>query len=265
MINYIGGKSSLSSWIISNFPENYTKMTYAEPFGGGGWVLYKKQPGNLEVYNDLNKDLVNLFTVIRDNYEVFAHKAEWSLHSREMFNRALEALQGTAHEDMTERAISYAMKRVQSFPDAKSWGYSIAGEKPYSGKWAPFLKKLEFINARLKKVQIECLDFDRLIKKYDTPNTLFYCDPPYVDAEKYYNNAMVDFRRDDHTRLKDILSGIKGKFILSYYDHEHVRELYAGYRVLEKDTSKSSAGTVGKLRDIGYKKPRVTELLIMNY
>jgi DNA adenine methylase len=264
MINYIGGKSSLSSWIISNFPQNYTGMTYAEPFGGGGWVLYKKQPGNLEVYNDLNADLVNLFTIIRDNYEVFAHKAEWSLHSREMFNRALESLQGTAHEDMAERALQYAIKRVQAFAggNSKSWGYAVSGEKPSSGKWLPFLKKLEMLNARLKRVQIECLDYEKLIRKYDTANTLFYCDPPYVDAEQYYE---VAFSREDHTRLKDVLTGIKGKFILSYYDHEHVRELYAGCRILEKGSVKHSAGTVGKLRGAGYQKPKVTELLIMNY
>ena len=60
MLSYIGGKSFLSRWIISNFPENYQSMTYCEPFGGGGWVLFKKDESSVEIYNDLNSDLVNL-------------------------------------------------------------------------------------------------------------------------------------------------------------------------------------------------------------
>lgn len=86
----MGGKSALSRWIIDNFPEDFEKRTYVEVFGGGGWVLFKKEPSYVEVYNDLNSHLVNLFKTIRDNYPEFEHKAEWSLHSREMYNEARE-------------------------------------------------------------------------------------------------------------------------------------------------------------------------------
>lgn len=85
MIPYIGGKSYLANWIISQFPKGYEQLSYCEVFGGGGWVLFKKETSNIETYNDLNKNLVNLFRIIRDNYKAFEHRAEWSLHSREMY------------------------------------------------------------------------------------------------------------------------------------------------------------------------------------
>jgi DNA adenine methylase len=265
MISYIGGKSHLAPWIISNFPDEFEKKPYCEVFGGGGWVLFKKPPSYVETYNDLNRDLVNLFTVIRDHFEEFQHKAEWTLHSREMHAQAIRELKETDFPDNVQRAVSYAIKRVQNFSsgNSDSWGYAVKGKR-CSGLWTPFLKKLPLINARLKNVQIECLDFERLIKKYDSPDTLFYVDPPYYDAEFYYNQPGVEFKRADHERLKGVLSSIQGKFSLSYYEHPVIRELYAGYTVLKKDSVKHSCGSVGSKRT-GFKKPKCTELLIMNY
>jgi DNA adenine methylase len=151
MIPYIGGKSYLSSWIISNFPENYKEQTYCEVFGGGGWVLFKKDPSYVEIYNDLNSHLVNLFRVIRDNYEEFNHRAQWSLHSRELYIEAREKLKDDKFMSELEKAMYYSIEQVQSFSGRGGWGYVITAKKVVSGKWLPFLKRLELINARLKK------------------------------------------------------------------------------------------------------------------
>lgn len=105
MLPYIGGKSYLAGWIISNFPKDYQKLSYCEVFGGGGWVLFKKEQSHLETYNDLNKNLVNLFRVIRDNYPQFEHKAQWSLHSREMYQEARIKLRDDKFLDEVEKAI----------------------------------------------------------------------------------------------------------------------------------------------------------------
>lgn len=265
MIPYIGGKSYLASWIISNFPRNYQSMSYCEVFGGGGWLLFKKEPSFLEIYNELNSDLVNLFRVIRDNYEQFEHRAQWSLHSREMYKEAIERLQENEFESDIERAAHYAILRTQTFSggNSKSWGYQVTARKATSGKWLPFLKRMEQINARLKKVQIECLDFEKVIKKYDDKNTLFYLDPPYVDAEHYYKTDEVDFKKEDHERLNETLSQIEGKFVVSYYDHPLVKKLYKGHRIIKKDSVKHSCGVTRGRKDI--LKPRSVELLIMNY
>lgn len=261
MIPYIGGKSFLANWIISSFPDDYQKMTYCEVFGGGGWVLFRKDPSFVEIYNDLNKDLVNLFRTIRDNYPEFSHKAQWTLHSREMYQEAKEKLQSSEDLSDVERAMHYSTHQIQSFAGTgNSWGYAIRAHAATSGQWLPFLKRLELINARLKRVQIECLDFAKVIAKYDTPDTLFYLDPPYVTAEKYYD---VPFTMEDHKRLSEILKGIKGKFVLSYYDHEFVRSAYSGCNILIKEVSKPSYGMTcqSKTRE----RPKGREVLIMNY
>ena len=112
MIPYIGGKCALANWIISNFPNDYQQKTYCEVFGGGGWVLFKKDESFLEVYNDLNKNLVNLFKIIRDDYQNFEHKCQWSLHSREMYTEARNKLKDDKFLNDIERALHYAITKV---------------------------------------------------------------------------------------------------------------------------------------------------------
>ena len=85
------------------------------------------------------------------------------------------------------------------------------------------------ISQRLRNVVVENKDFENLIKVYDRPNALFYCDPPYHTTEKYYD---VQFTEDDHLRLKNALNHIKGKFVLSYNDDEFIRELYKDYTII---------------------------------
>lgn len=264
MIPYIGGKYRLTNWIISNFPENYQKMSYCEVFGGAGWVLLKKDQSNLEIYNELNSVLTNLFRVVRDNYHEFKFKANWSLHSRNMFLEACERLKNDNYLGEVDEALYYAIKQAQSFSGTgNSWGYIKDGTKKRSSMWLPFLNRLEDVNARLQPVQIENLDFEDAIKKYDSENTLFYLDPPYVETEHYYKNSMVNFTLKDHERLADILKQIKGKFILSYYDHLIVKKLYNGFRIEVKQSVKSSYGVTKDSKN--KTRPRSTELLIMNY
>ena len=122
MIPYIGGKSYLASWIIENFPKDFQQKVYCEVFGGGGWVLFKKDESYLEIYNDLNKNLVNLFKVIRDEYPEFSYKAEWSLHSRDMYMEARQRIKDDKFLNDLERALHYAIDRVQSFSGQGGWG-----------------------------------------------------------------------------------------------------------------------------------------------
>jgi DNA adenine methylase len=262
MIPYIGGKSALASWIINNFPSNYSKLSYCEVFGGGGWILFKKEPSFLETYNDMNKNLIALFKTIRDDFEQFHHKAQWSLHSREMYEEARIKLKEDKFIDDVERALNYAITKCQGFSSQNSFGYSVTAEKIYSGKWLPFIKRLEIINSRLKKVQIEQLDFEKCIEKYDGKNTLFYLDPPYIDAEFYYNVSGVNFLTADHKRLASVLKRIKGKFVVSYYEHPLARELYKKYRIITKDSVKHCCGVTKTYQK---SKPKAVELLIMNY
>ena len=118
-------------------------------------------------------------------------------------------------------------------------------------------RAVEFLSVaseRLKNVVVENLDFQHLIKTYDRPDTLFYLDPPYYEAEKYYPDR---FQSEDHKRLKETLDNIKGKALLSYNDCESIRELYKDYNIMQVDRADNLATKNGGRK---YK-----ELIIKNY
>jgi DNA adenine methylase len=256
MIPYIGGKSRLARWIISQFPENYTRMTYVEPFGGAGWVLFKKEKSLVEVYNDKDEMLVNLFIVLRDHFQEFRRRAHRTLYSRRIFTLAVEQIRNNYFKDNIDKAVAFAVSVVQSFSGTRhSWSYGIS-KKSRSENWLAFLRRLNEIRYRLSTVQIECLDFRKVIEKYDTPNTLFYLDPPYVGKESYYQGG---FTEKDHIELAELLKNIKGKFLLSYYPCELVEELYKDFNWETKEVSKFSSYAKERSR------PRGTELLIRNF
>ncbi len=107
------------------------------------------------------------------------------------------------------------------------------------------------------------MDFEKIIEKYDSKSTLFYLDPPYIGGEHYYKTTAVNFRQEDHARLAHKLKKIKGKFILSYYDHESVKASYKGFKTVTKDVPKYSVGNFK--HGIKQHKPIGHEILIMNY
>lgn len=258
MIPYMGGKSTIAQWIIDHFPVDYVNSLYVEVFGGAGWVLFKKQPSVNDVYNDAFHNIVNLFKVIRDRYPQFRHKVKWTLHSRRMFNDARLIL-GQKNVKDVDRALAYLIVKLQSFSATEtSYGYGL--EAKNRNKWAGTMARIEQIRERLQKVNIESLDFEKLIDKYDTERTVFYLDPPYIDKEHYYH---VPFTLSDHERLAAALKCIKGRFLLSYYPHHHVARLYRNFNVISRDSIKSSCGVtrLSKTRT----RPKSTELLIMNY
>lgn len=112
---------------------------------------------------------------------------------------------------------------------------------------------LEIASNRLKKVVIENVDFAQLLKTYDRDDALFYLDPPYYNAENYYQG----FKKEDHQRLKESVSQIKGKFLLSYNDCENIREMYKEYKIIEVERQDNITTKRGSRR---YK-----ELIIKNY
>jgi DNA adenine methylase len=234
-------------------------MTYVEPFGGAGWVLFRKKPSKIEVYNDKDELLVNLFIILRDHFHEFRKRAYLTFHSRKIYNTAKEQLREGYYKDNIDKALAFAVSVVQAFAGKGGWGYTIS---PKNGgvRWLSFLRRLYAIRERLSNVYIECLDFRKVIEKYDSPDTLFYVDPPYVEKEHYYR---VGFTEKDHRELAELLKNVKGKFLLSYYPCELVEELYKDFNWETKEISKSSYGITeySKKRS----RPRGTELLIKNF
>lgn len=245
-ISWIGGKKLMRKVILEQFPESGSFDRYIEVFGGAGWILFAKEShAKMEVYNDINGQLVNLFRVVKYHPEALQKELDWILMSREQFFDALQDIKGLTD---IQRAANFWIAIKESFgSDCCSFGV-----RPKNIEDAiAFLRET---SKRLQKVVIENVDFEQLIKTYDRKTALFYLDPPYYDAEKYYPDR---FQPEDHKRLKNVLEKIQGKFVLSYNDCPEIRELYQGYRIIESDRNDNLAAKI--------KARRYKELIIKNF
>ncbi len=227
-ISWVGGKKALRKIILEQFPAEYGR--YIEVFGGAGWILFAKERRvKLEVYNDMDGRLVNLFRCVKYHPEALQKELDWILNSREQFFDAREEARGLTD---IQRAARFFVLIKESFgTDCRSFGVRAKD----LAKAADYLKE---VSKRLRMVVIEHLDFERILKTYDRPDALFYLDPPYFHAEKYYASG---FGKEDHARLHDALGRVKGRFILSYNDCEEARDLYKDYNIIVTSRSDSLA------------------------
>ena len=283
MISYIGGKNTISKWIRNYIPKDIE--TYVEPFGGMYWVLFNMDINsypNLKtiVYNDFNPLNVNLFRCVSEDHQKLLTECEKIPVQKkgisptpdickEFFNDAQKELYS---EDFTldespnyEVAAKYALVLTNVFSGANpEKGKFIDLKGKYHSKFTSFMNKLR--NPKWQKLfdsitNVENLDFQDVIEKYDSENTYFYVDPPYyiVGEGNYYSKH--DFTREDHERLANTLKSIKGKFSLSYYHFDQLEDWFVreSYNWQQKDFHKSAMAKSGKAQTKG------TELLIMNY
>lgn len=253
-MSWIGGKKSLRELIVSLFPLYYER--YIEVFGGGGWVLFHKPPGNdFEVYNDFNGLLTNLYRCVREKPNELIDALYFVLNSREDFNIVKEALARESPESDVIRASYFYQLIRYSYAS----GLTSFGSQPHD-IWSNF-PLIEQAHRRLSKVVVENKDFEKLIRQYDRPVSFFYADPPYFETEKYYKNVGEDgFKKEDHIRLRDTLMGIEGKFLLSYNDCSFIRELYDAPNI--QIESYTRINNIKQRYDNGAQFP---EILVANY
>lgn len=250
-MSWIGGKKALREEIVARFPLKYTR--YIEVFGGGGWILFHKQPGqDFEVYNDFNPNLVNLYRCVRDCPEDLCKELTYVLNSRLDFDYIREMMHTkTDIPDVRRAAYFYQLIRY-----SYASGLDSFGAHPQA-MWRNF-PLIHQACQRLQRVVIENKDFEKLIKHYDRPESFFYCDPPYYDTEDYYED--VGFARKDHERLANSLCGMQGKFLLSYNDCPEIRELYSRPGITIETTTRLS--NIAQRYEAG---KQYAELLISNY
>lgn len=219
-LKWIGGKKSLRENIISEFPEGAER--YIEVFGGAGWVLFAREKhAKFEVFNDINSDLINLYRCMKYHRAALEDELKYILHSREIFFDFKNQINIAGLTDIQRAARYYVIVRSSFGADTKSFATGVMNiSKP--------IERFQEIEKRLERVIIENRDFESLINTYDRENALFYLDPPYVKAEKYYN---CDFDMEDHIRLAEILKKIKGKCIISYNDEDFIWKLYKDFNI----------------------------------
>ena len=225
LAGWIGGKSLLAKRIIQRFPDHHC---YVEPFCGAAWLLFKKPESRVEVLNDINKDVITLYRCLQWHLEEFVRFFKWVLVARDEFERLKKADPDTL-TDIQRAARFYYLQQA-------CFGGRIANPSfGYGSTRAPKLNLLrieEYLSVahlRLARAYIECLPYDEIIRRYDSPDTLFYIDPPYWDCEAYYGKWI--FSKEDFTTLAAQLVGIKGKFILSLNDTPGVREIFSSFNI----------------------------------
>lgn len=247
-IGWIGGKKALRNKILEQFPEEGTFGRYIEVFGGAGWVLFSAdRHAKMEVYNDVNGNLVNLFRCVKYHAEALQKELDFIVVSREQFR--------IANAQITEVGLTDIQRAARFFVMIKeSFGSNLHSFGTRAKNMENARNYLELVSKRLNSVVIENLDFEKVLKTYDRKDALFYLDPPYYETEKYYPDR---FMPEDHLRLKERLEEISGKFILSYNDCAHIRDLYRDYHIIEVDRVHNYI--------CGETKPRYRELLIKNH
>jgi DNA adenine methylase len=223
-IGWIGGKSHLKKFIIPLIPNDCDR--YIEVCGGAGWVLFGKEKikGQMEVFNDIDCDLINLYKQIKNNCDALQKEIDW-LQSRKLFNTYRYEIENGVELSDLQRAARYLYLIKCSFGSNRN-SFATAPKSIYN-----IIDELPAYKERLRNVIIENRDFENLIKTYDRPSALFYVDPPYVNSEKYYNKKYSHFTMNDHKRLNSILKAIKGRFILSYNDCDFVRNAYKDFNI----------------------------------
>lgn len=258
-ISWVGGKNILARKIISLMPEHHC---YVEVFGGAGWVLFKKPTSKVEVWNDLNSDLVNLFQVVRNRLDQFKRRQYFLLASREEYCTFQQAIKKGKFKDNIDRAIAFYYCIKNSFSSGIFTGWHFGPNK--IPRYCSSLNRLEEARERLKNIYIDNLSFERLIPNWDRKDTVFYCDPPYFmllekrpGSRSYYQYT---FTQEDHVKLRDILKGISGKFILSYDNHSLIRKLYRGFNVKKTEPVRYSMNN-----RVNTPLRRVSELIITNF
>lgn len=201
-ITYYGGKQKLLTTILTKIPDH---KLYCEPFVGGAAIFFGKQPSEIEVINDTNKELINFYRVCKEKFVDLQTMVRVTLHSRKAHQDANVIYANPHLFTDVQRAWAVWVLSAQSFSAMLdgSWGY----DKSVGTTTLKIKNKrenfTEEIAARLQDVQIECADALYIIQSRDTEHTFFYCDPPYFNSDcGHYDGYTVD----DFERLIKALS-----------------------------------------------------------
>lgn len=229
---YVGGKIRLAKKIIEII-NSVDHKTYAEPFVGMGGVFLRcnKQPP-CEIINDISTDIATFYRVLQHHYLPFIEMLRWQISSREQWDRLMR----------TDPAILTDMQRAARFLYLQklAFGGKVMGRNYAfsAGRNARFdVTKLQAdladIHERMAGVNIERLNWEDFIQKYDRLDTLFYLDPPYRNNENDYGFDV--FGPEQFELMADLLKEIKGKFILSINDHEDIRFHFKSFNIQKVD------------------------------
>jgi len=231
---YMGGKRNLAKRLVEMI-DGVDHVTYAEVFVGmGGVFLRRTLRPQAEVINDISRDVSNLFRILQRHYPQFLETLKFQITSRAEFERLCNVDPDTLTD--FERAARFVYLQRTAFGGkivGRNFGISIGN--PGSVNMNRLGPIFEALHDRLAEVIIERLDWAEFVARYDSPQTLFYLDPPYAGCEEDYGKGI--FAPADFARIAERLGGIKGQFILSVNDRPAMRECFAGFNIASVKTT----------------------------
>lgn len=237
IIPWIGGKRRLADRIFKRFPVH---TCYVEVFAGAAALYFMKHPSEVEVINDINGELVNLYRVIKCHLEEFVRQFKWALSSRKVY----EWEQAKPPETMTDiqRAARFFYLQKLSFGgkvDGQVFG--TATTTPPRLNLLRIEEDLSQAHLRLQSTYIENLPWQKMVRKYDRCHTLFYLDPPYWGTEGYG----VDFGLEQYGEMGQLAASIDGAMVISVNDCAEMRAAFRGLHMEEVDISYTVGGGEG--------------------
>jgi len=244
---WYGGKYSHLYWLLPLLPDCHH---YCEPFGGAASVLLNRDPSPVETYNDIDGEVVNFFHVLREQKDELLYFIGMTPFSREEFMEAIRTNGNGKNLSPLERARRFFIRARQVRTGlaqtasngrwANCLNTSRAGMSGAVSRWLGSVEGLEYIATRLLRVQIENDKAISVIKRYDSSETLFYCDPPYPHESRGDSKAYsYEMTNRDHVELSTVLSNVKGKVAVSGYDCDLMNKLYKNWKVHKEKPKKA--------------------------
>ncbi len=236
IIKWMGGKRRLADRILPFFPQH---SCYVEPFAGGAALFFvKPNQAEIEVLNDINGDLVNLYRVVQNHLEEFVRQFKWALSSRQVF----KWLQDTRPETLTDiqrAARFYYLQQMAFGGRVTGQTFGTATTQPPGLNLLRLEELLSAAHLRLADVWIEHLPWDDCITRYDRAHTFFYIDPPYWQTQGYG----VPFGFEQYEKMAGMLGSLQGKAIISLNDHPDIRACFADYHIESTDIRYTVGGS----------------------
>ncbi|GGY03744.1 DNA adenine methylase [Paludibacterium paludis] len=250
IIPWLGGKRRLADKLMPLFPPH---ECYVEVFAGGAALYFLRPiPAKVEVLNDINGDLTNLYRVVQHHLEEFVRQFKWALSSRQIFKWQ----QMTRVETLTDiqRAARFFYLQQHAF------GGKVADQTFGTATTGPAInlcrieENLSAAHLRLSGTYVENLPWQEVMRRYDRGHTFFYCDPPYWETEGYG----VDFGWDQYQQLAEFMRTCKGKVMVSINDHPDIRACFSEFHMESLGIKYAVANVHGEAQES-------RELVIMNW
>jgi DNA adenine methylase len=235
---WYGGKYSHLDWLLPLLPP---ATHFCDVFGGSAAVLINREPSPVETYNDIDGEVVNFFRVLRNQKEALSEAIGLTPFSREELALACSLEVGLTDLERARRFFVRARQVRTGLAQTAStgrWAHCVltsrAGMAGAVSRWLGSIEDLSLIAQRLLRVQIENAPALDLIKRYDSTETLFYCDPPYVHSSRGDSRAYgFEMTDNDHRVLAQALHRIQGQVVLSGYHNDLYKELYSDWHCIQ--------------------------------